>query len=68
MFENHPEQLGADMVVLRPVRIEPFERARVAIGLKARLDRRAEGEMRFPVYTKCCAFAAPAVNETQQSE
>src|SRR6516225_8053614 len=45
---DEAEQLRADPVVLRPVRIEPLKGARVAIGLKARLDRRAEREPRFP--------------------
>src|SRR5271165_6406339 len=47
-IRNNAEQLRADAVVLRPVRIESLEGARLAIGLKARLDRRAEGEPRFP--------------------
>src|SRR5215472_6630633 len=33
-IRNSAKQLGADPVVLGPVRIEPLKRARVAIGLK----------------------------------
>src|SRR6516225_8258598 len=45
---NVSKKLGADAVVLRPVRIKSLERARVAVCLKARLGRCAESEPRFP--------------------
>jgi hypothetical protein len=42
------EELRADAVVPRPAGAEPLEAARLPVGLKTRLDRRAEGEARLP--------------------